>query len=534
MSTPRKWLSSPLVPIAVLLIAVAAQLTVWFAVFADRDQTMRIMSLYYIWPAACFLVLLWWLFLSRAQKRTRISVVVVLALATGIFFALFRHEGFTGDFWPIFSWRWQPTAEQRALEFVGKNDARPVTSGKALEITPDDWPQFRGPRRDGIVGGVRIQRDWNANPPKALWRHPVGPAWSSFAVVDDHVYTQEQRGEEETVACYDLNTGNEVWAHADQNRYETAMGGIGPHATPTVHDGRVYTLGPTGILNCLDALTGERLWTTNALEDAGAENTSWGLAGSPLVYDDKVVVNPGGVTAYDRITGEQLWHHGEHPASYAAPQLATIDGVRQILIFDADGLGGHDADTGEELWRSPKWTNGPRVNAARPVVRDDGAVFVSSGYGRGSALFRPVKQGSQWAETADFTDWETSTQYKQKFNGGVVRDGHIYGLDEGILACFDLQTGKRKWKGGRYGYGQVLLVDDEDLLIVLTEKGEVVQVEPTPERHRELAKFQAIEGKTWNHPVLVRGLLLVRNAEEAACYDVRSQTAAERSTAADE
>jgi outer membrane protein assembly factor BamB len=341
--------------------------------------------------------------------------------------------------------------------------------------------------------------------------------------VGDRIFTQEQRRNEEVVVCYHAQTGRQLWVHADSVKFDEPMGGVGPRATPTLFDSRLYTLGATGILNCLDAITGEPLWpqSVNILEDAGADNLEWAMAGSPLVYDDLVVVNAGGrqgrgVIAYDRFSGTIRWATGNDPASFCAPRLETINGVRQILIFDGFGLKGHDAATGDELWRTREWTNEPKVNAAGPIVRDGHRIFIASGYGVGCGLFKIMFADGSWSVREEYV---RPNRFKLKFNDAIYYDNHLYGLDEGILACHNFDTGRRVWKRGRYGYGQLLLV--HDVLLIQAESGEVALVEANPNAFREIARFQAIDGKTWNHPVLHRGRLFVRNAQEAACYDLR-------------
>jgi outer membrane protein assembly factor BamB len=405
---------------------------------------------------------------------------------------------------------------------------------ETLAIGPDDWPEFDGRRRDGQAAAVRIRTDWDQRPPRQLWKHPVGAAWSAFAVVGNLAFTQEQRGTEEAVVCYDAQNGKQVWVHLDPNqRYDLTMAGIGPRATPTVYDSRVYTFGATGILNCLAARSGALLWSKKTLEDAGVAPLQFGLSGSPLVYDNLVVVNPGGprqtidatatsgraVIAYDRLTGKEIWAAGDYQAAYASPMLATLGGVRQVVIFDGLGAAGHEAKTGKELWRTTQWTNEFHNNCAQPIVGKpaggDGALFLSSGYGAGSILFDVKKSGDGWNVSER---WQAPNKFKLKFNSGVARDGVVYGLDEGILACFDLSTGRQRWKRGHYGYGQILSFDN--VLLVLSEEGDAVLVDISPAKAQELCRFHAIEGKTWNHPAYSNGRLFVRNAEEAACYDL--------------
>jgi outer membrane protein assembly factor BamB len=241
------------------------------------------------------------------------------------------------------------------------------------------------------------------------------------------------------------------------------------------------------------------------------------------VVDDLVIVIAGGkvgesfsgksVIAYDRHTGDIRWAKGEFPASYAGARVEAFLGTRQVLAFHGKGISSHALDTGEILW-DEEWMNEPFVNAAQPIKVDDRSLFIGCGYGKGSARIELSLSGGAWS---DVKRWE-SNRLKLKFNDAVIRDGFVYGLDDGILACLDLATGKLKWKGGRYGYGQLLL--HEDTLLAQTEEGDVTLVAADPSRFRELHRIPALTGTTWNHPVVAHGKLLVRNGTEVACFDV--------------
>lgn len=518
--SPSRSLPKTAIPAGIVLLAGGIQLALWK--WLDGDSSKQVLSSYVMLPLTALLLSVWWLFFSGVKLRLRLGVAAAAAVAVGLFFACFKLEGYSGDFIPKFALRWSRTPEADAshLKTEPQNSAATDAPVERLEISPDDWPQFGGPMRDGIARGERVRKDWQQNPPKLLWKHPVGLGWSSFAIVERFAFTQEQIGPDEFVVCYDAENGKPIWTHSDPARFVSVMGGDGPRATPTIHDSLLYSLGGTGILNCLEPRTGKRIWSRNILEDAEIENAQWGMTGSPLVFKNLCVVSPGGMTgsalvAYNRMSGEPVWKGGSHGPGYSSPILAMIHGTQQILMYYADGVAGHDAATGQELWHFP-WSNINENNIVQPIVREDGTVFISSGYGTGSALVEPSKSGSSWSVKSR---WEAPNQFKLKFNGGVYRDGCVYGLDEGILSCFDATAGKRRWRAGRYKYGQVLLLDD--ILLVISESGEVAIVEISPEKSREIAKFQAIDGKTWNHPVVNRGRLYVRNSEQAACYDLR-------------
>jgi len=461
----------------------------------------------------------------RAFARVSfLTQVVVLTVLFGLQPCVYRVDGFMGDGYPILVWRWTPSANQNWKNVQRNEKSEPTASTADLTTTTKfDYPSFRGNDSAGTVKTVRLARNWT-QPPQQLWRQPVGLGWSSFAVVGNYCVTQEQRGDFEIVVCYELRTGREVWKHSDLACFDEVTGGKGPRATPTIHDGRVFSLGATGILNCLDGSNGQRIWSTNILEDIDAENALFGMAGSPLIVEGLVVVSPGGkggsLVAYDQQTGTRVWAGGEVGTSYSSPQFADFVDQSQIVIFNAEGLFGHDVDSGIVLW-SYLWVSNPeeRNNVCQPVILTDDAehprqVFISSGYGQGCALLEITKKEN----TYDVRERWSNRNLKAKFSSVVRHGTHVYGFDGSILVCIDLATGKRCWKGGRYGYGQLILADD--VIIVQAESGDIVLVSPTPERHHELARFAALNHRTWNHPVVSGDILLVRNDREAACYQL--------------
>ncbi len=365
------------------------------------------------------------------------------------------------------------------------------------------------------MSGPRLARDWKLQPPQLIWRRPVGTAWSGFAVVGNFAVTQEQHGEDELVVGYDLSSGKLLWSHAGNAHYNTTIAGEGPRATPTIVSNRVYALGATGILNCLDLVTGKLIWAKDIIKDNHSRVNGWGMSGSPLIFDKLVVVSAGGpndrsLVAYEAATGDLIWGGGSDGAGYSSPLPAILAGVAQIVIFNSSGIAAHETSGGKILWEYPWSKENPHV--AVPVILPGDRVLVSSGYGIGSELLQVKKEEGKWSATKL---WK-SIRLKAKFTNVVYHSGFIYGLDDGILACLDATTGNQKWKDGRYGHGQVILT--RDVLLVMAENGDVVLVDPIPEEHRELARFSALNGKTWNPPALAGELLLVRNDKEAACY----------------
>jgi len=396
----------------------------------------------------------------------------------------------------------------------GISGAEPAATGPAPY-----WTDFRGPRRDGNYQEVPVLADWPAAGLTPLWKQPVGGGYASFVVASGRAFTIEQRGAQEVVAAYDVESGRELWTNAWSAEFREAMGGDGPRATPTWSEGVLYALGATGELRALDDATGKVIWRTNILSDSNARNLDWGMSAAPLVVDDAVIVLPGGsdgqsIVGYHRATGKRVWSALGDKQAYCSPMLVTLNGVRQLLIVSATRMMGVVPGDGKLLWEYPFPTyNG--INAAQPLIVGDNRVFISASYGAGAAMVELSRDGDRFAVREV---WRNN-RMKNRFSGSVLRDGVIYGLDEGILAAIDAETGELKWKGGRYGYGQLLLAGNN--LIVLSEDGDLALVRANPDRHQEITRFPVLEGKTWNVPALSGGYLLVRNLAEMAAFDLR-------------
>jgi outer membrane protein assembly factor BamB len=492
----------------------------------------------------------------------RISMVVTIFLACG-FWTLIRTDGLNSVGAQL-AWRWTKTSEERLLAQgadepmgpppaaaapapapaavtpaepgpavttgAGKLPASPavatekadrpaVAAGTSAVVDADpegiaikaEWPGFRGPKRDGVIHGVQVKTDWSASPPVQMWRRPVGPGWSSFAVQEDLLYTQEQRGEEELVACYRVSTGAPVWRHRDPVRFWESNGGAGPRGTPTLSGSRVYAFGATGILNALDARSGAVIWSRNVASDTGRQVPDWGFSSSPLVLDDVVVIAASGTLAgYDVATGKTRWVGPRQFGSYSSPHGAKIDGVTQVLLLTGSGAISVAPASGTQLWQYPWEGGGPTI--VQPAFTDDGNILINgiaATGGLGTRRIAVSHKGSDWKVEERWT----SNGLKPYFNDFVVHKGHAYGFDGSILASVNLDDGTRTWKGGRYGNGQLMLLADQDVLLVLSEDGDLALVSATPDQFKELARFKAIEGKTWNHPAVAGDVLLVRNGE---------------------
>jgi outer membrane protein assembly factor BamB len=515
-----------------LLLCGVAGCAIW--PFRDPSIEPRYGALMYV-VYAIPVVLAWWVgwlavtpFLGWHARRVGLFLVISLAW---VYPTLLRLDGTTSDIKVTVNFRWKPTPEQIFLdELKAKPEvAVPATATETLTvILPEDWPGFRGRERDGHRPGSTIRTDWQQNRPREVWRRRVGPGWGSFAVLGNRLFTQEQRGANEVVVCYDADTGKEIWEHGDPERFYEAVGGPGPRGTPTFLEGRLYTLGATGRLNCLDAATGKRFWTKDIVADSKAKIQDWGFTASPVVAAGVVTVFAGGpegksVLGYKAADGSLAWAAGDGKNSYSSTHLARLGGVEQILMATEAGLTSFDPATGRILWN--------HVQPKQPGARAGGAPIAQPTVLNDSEVLYGTADGGTWRVkvTRDGSDWTTKQVWESKaikpyFNDMVVHKGFIYGFDGNstiFFVCIDLATGKMKWRERGYAGGQVLLLPDQDLLLILTEHNEVALVETNPEKRKELCKLPMLEGnKSWSHPVVARGKLYIRNDEEAACYDV--------------
>ena len=512
-------------------------------------------------PGICLAFVIWAL-VSRGWpvgvQRVTMAIAIVLSCAV---WTLARTGGFTGAFDNDIAWRWSPTPEDRVLAFRDDTPATPPDAGSAALAAPVVpgapaapaasvasaalgapgapaalaapagpvflWPGFRGPDRDGVVRGVRIATDWSATPPKEIWRRPIGPGWSSFSVHGDVFYTQEQRGQEEIVAAYRVSSGAPVWKHRDAARFWESNGGPGPRGTPTISNGRIYSFGATGIVNVLDEVSGRVIWSRNAGIDANVKVPDWGFSSSPLLTDDLVIVAAAGkLVAYDRNTGAPRWTGPDGGLGYSSPQLFAIGGTPQIVLLDAKGATSVSPMDGTPLWNVMLTSSGMSSPIVQPAQTADGDVLITAGDISGVHRYNITNGPSGWSATSR---WSTNG-LKPYFNDFVIHDGHAFGFDGSLLACIDLADGKRKWKGGRYGNGQLVLLPEQNLLIVISEEGELALVSAATDKFTELGRMTAISGKTWNHPVLAGDVLLVRNGEEMAAFRLTVEKPATVST----
>lgn len=491
---------------------------------------------------ACFIPLIWFTFASEWPVAIRFTPITLIGLAVVCFFSIFEIQGVSGEMVPRFGYRFGKAPDQRLGEFTAEAGASEDAQSLTVEDDPNAFPQFLGPDRNSRLAGPQLQTDWAANPPEELWRMPIGAGWSGFSALDGRIYTMEQRDNEELVTCYDMKTGKPIWGTGIQARHYTVMGYVGPRCTPLLLDGRVYALGATGVFRCLDQRTGEVVWQHDLLEmygvspDVEAKNIAWGRANSPLAYElegRQVVIIPAGgpgkakeeskeeamvsLVAFDAETGETVWEGGHEQISYASPSIAQFDGKDQIISINESTITGHDPATGKQLW-SFDWPGSSSGNATCSQVHSLGnnRFFVSKGYGQGASMFEVKADGDEY--TTEVL-WSNARVLKTKFTNVAILDDDVFGLNDGILEKVHLEAKRPEWRERGFGHGQVLLVGD--VLLVMGEEGDLAAVDTASEDYHEFARIKALSGEiapTWNPLCLYGDLLLVRNAEEAACY----------------
>jgi len=462
---------------------------------------------------------------SRRLRRSVLAGLAVLGVAAGV---LVRVDGFDGELVPSFRWRLADHA--RPAVPAPASSARPLGGP-----SPADFPGFLGPRRDNTVPGVRLARDWDAHPPRVLWRGPIGSGWGAFAVAGGRAFVLEQVGDEQRASARAADDGTLLWSTRLDRSFAHPLGGEGPGATPTVvldgdGGGRVFALTSHGILAALDARDGALLWSHDLVLEGGwdaareAEFGPYGRSHSPLRVEDLVIVPQGGdpehggagLVAFDAASGVRRWAGPPRDFSCSSPALATLGGEPQVLVLNEATASGHALADGRLLWEHPfPGRTSADPNVSQPVALPDGRVLLSKGYGQGGQLLALLPRADGTFETR--VEWSSRRLLRTKMTNVVVHEDCIYALDDGMLECVAVADGALRWKEGRYGHGQMLLVGE--LLLLVSEEGELFLIDPSPERpDAVLGRAQVLEGKCWAHLAFADGVLYVRNAEECAAW----------------
>ena len=465
--------------------------------------------------------LLGWL-VFRSTHAVAVKIVATLGVLAIPFAFRIEHSG------DLFSSRiyLRGYAPDQSLELPETLAGKPATINTDPAVADNNaFPQYMGPNRNGVLTRLRLADKWE---PDVLWRldDKVGAGWSGFTAVGGIAYTQEQRGDDELVVAYEIATGDVIWFHADHGeRHDHELGGVGPCATPTVHQDRLYTMGGTGLLNCIDAYTGKPIWQRNVVEDCGSDKATdaalvpWGRAGSPLVVDSMVIVPGGGkdgtfttLKGYDLADGKPVWQAGTEQISYSSPMLYQFDGVRQIVIVQEASIAGYAVEDGKLLWsHAREGSTAGDANTSQPQQVGDDRLLVTKGYGGGAELLRLIHKADDSWSVASL--WTNPRALNTKLTSAVVLGDYAYGLNNGILECVALADGKSMWRKGRHGHGQILAVGDD--LLVMSESGSLFRVKATPEAYEATDGVALLDGICWNTLCLYGDTLLARNNRSA-------------------
>jgi outer membrane protein assembly factor BamB len=393
--------------------------------------------------------------------------------------------------------------------------------GQIPQARSADWPQWRGPKGDGISPETDLAQSWPKNGPKVLWKEPLGGGYAQVVVAQGRLFVHTARNKkEEIVRCLDPATGKELWHHTypcDYDRHPTLNGRYdsGPRATPAARDGRVFTVGTTGIVLCLDAATGKKIWQADLLKIAQARCPKFGHCSSPLIVGPLLFVHPGGtkgnsVAALHAQDGTLAWQALDDAIACASPIHFDHQDSPQVVYFTGAGAVGLAPQSGKVLWRYP-WESGFEPHCSTPI-HAHGKVFVSSTHGLGGAVFQLNPAG------VPKTVWKSAVMENQ-FSTSVLTEGHLYGFSGKRLRCVNFATGKKHWDHKGLGRGTLIAADGK--LIVLGEYGELVLADADPNAYVEKGRCQSLEGECVTAPALADGRLFVRNERTLVALDLK-------------
>ena len=389
----------------------------------------------------------------------------------------------------------------------------------ACGVGAEDWPQWRGPDRNGISSETGLLMKWPDEGPPILWKGKVGMGFSSMVIGDGRLYTMGHADETDTVFCFHALSGKVLWKHSYPAEFGDKYYQGGTTGTPTIDGDRVFTLSRWGDLFCFEAATGKIVWNRNVHDDAGIRLPDWGFTGAPTVHGDLLILNvrESGM-AVNKRTGKTVWESPDKKAGYSTPLPVEREGDDWMIIGSEHGYISVNPETGKEQWRM-RWLTQYGVNAADPIVRDD-LVFISSGYGKGAALFRPKAGGEPEVI------W-TSKVLRTQLNPAVLVGEYLYGVDgdttqTASLKCIEFATGKEMWSEAGFGSGGLVVADGN--LIALSAKGELMVAPATSKEFAPVSRAQVLGGKSWTAPVLANGIVYCRNSRgDLVAVDLRAR-----------
>ena len=552
---PKSWIMMALLSAIAIYAAVYFQTQIEDAVpYFDRALRTIIGGVLVIFLTLW--LVLWFVFFSGYSSGVRYGLTIFGLIITFAFFGLVEYRNGYGSFWPPKLENFHFRFAKKSFENLDALEVKAVEEGVNLKTGNriSNFSQFGGPSRNFTLNRISLAKNWDETPPVEKWRIKVGAGWSGFAAVNQYVVTLEQRGEDEVVTCYDLLDGKPVWSHTEEDvHHSSILGGHGPQSTPTIdpQTGFVYTLGGTGILLCLDGKDGSVKWRKEILAEVGTtydkdkKILAWGRSASPLLVDGKVVVPGGGIPssddfatllAFDMKTGEKVWGAGKNQISYSSPiripmkKFGQQSDIDFIVYVGESKVSWHYAKTGKvyaEYERPGSSSND--ANCSQPIPLPGSRMLFTKGYGLGAELVtvervldNPDEDGINFRLNIE-SQWKKSRSLKTKFTNVVVLGEQAYGLSDEILECIDVADGTRRWRRGRYGHGQILLVGKE--ILVLSEQGYLALVSYTPNQATQLTSTGTLlTGTTWNTICLQqykgKAYAVIRNSEEAVCLEM--------------
>ncbi|MBX3423091.1 MAG: PQQ-binding-like beta-propeller repeat protein [Pirellulaceae bacterium] len=484
----------------------------------------RSMLLLYGLPLAVVAVVIALTIGARSPRRVAWSAAL-MAVAWS-FFPVIRNEGFDGDYYPELAWRFAPVHEQTLPELRTPSEIPTISRANPDWAKGQSWPAFRGPQGNGSVDDQLADQDWSSKPPKELWRIDIGPGWSSFAYHEGRLFTQEQRGEMEHTTCYSAEDGSLLWSHGDAVRFEEVVSGAGPRGTPSVAEGRVYAMGARALLTCLDEQRGTVIWQRNLEQEVQAKVPTWAFSGSPLVIGNLVIIFAGGsgdngLIAVDSQSGQTVWAFSVAGESenYTTARLLRLADVDCLIFCDGRGVHALEPLSGALLWdyKPAQWSSSG-MKMVDPQALDSTRLLVSLGDGVGLCCLQVTLDGDQWTISENWT----TTQLRPSFNDSLVHGDLIFGFNQNIFGCIDAHTGQRLWHGGRYGFGQAILLKNSRTILVVSEKGDLILLKAQGDKLEVLQRQPVLDGKTWNHPIVVGDRLFMRNGKTAVCLQLAS------------
>ena len=478
-----------------------------------------------------------WLVLFSRLSFFYSRLLPFLILVAGIAFLVLFRPIFNGGMgisrWEPRFWEWRTLADADGS----------MDTGLAVP-TALDFTQFLGPNRNGVVDNFSVALN-DLYKVDRLYKQDVGQGWSGFVARNGFAITMEQRGNDECVVCYEIETGAVAWSYRHSRRHDDALGGVGPRTTPTLDGERVYAQGANGMLVCLNVADGKLVWKQDLCELLGIElkvgvdqkgneyqteqtKVVWGRAGSPVVANDLVVVPGGGpldgtqvsLIAFNKQDGSEVWRGGDQGIGYSSPDFVNLAGQDQIVSVNESSVTGHNPETGEVWWSfGREGTSNADANTSQAVLVGENRLLVSKGYGLGGELIEI--SGSADSGFSATSIWKNSRVLKTKLTSAIVKGEHAYALSDGILECVDLNTGKRVWKKGRYGHGQILMVSGQ--LLVHSEYGTLHLVDGSPDAFNEIASVDTVDGICWNTICAYDCYIIVRSDLEMACLKVSDE-----------